>query len=126
MPFRSALALSGRIGRRPVWSGRGRQGVGSSAQRAGSGDHGSLDEHRGWPGARCAGWANDVAHVAGDLRHAYLLLGCTLFILLRRIAPDIAFSGLLTFAFIFGFRAVAIHRHLEMPAGLTSRQDSLS
>jgi hypothetical protein len=37
-----------------------------------------------------------------------------------------AFSGILAFAFIFGFRAVAIHRHLEMPAWLTSRQDSLS
>jgi uncharacterized membrane protein YeiH len=46
-----------------------------------------------------------------------VLLGCTLYVLVRGFVPD--FAELLALVVIFGLRAVAIHRHLEMPAWLT-------
>jgi hypothetical protein len=52
-----------------------------------------------------------------------ILLGCTLFVSLRRLAPDFAFSGVLAPAVSFVFQAVVI-RDLEMPAWLTSRDGS--
>jgi len=48
-----------------------------------------------------------------------ILLGCSLYVLLRRYAPDFAFSGVLATALMFGFRAIAIHRGLQMPTWLT-------
>lgn len=52
-----------------------------------------------------------------------ILLGCTLYVLLRHFASGVAFDELLAVTFIAALRAVAIHRHLEMPNWLTSRDD---
>jgi uncharacterized membrane protein YeiH len=53
-----------------------------------------------------------------------ILLGCTLYVLLRP-GPSGWGRALVAaaVAFIFGFRALAIHRQLQMPAWLTSRHD---
>jgi len=53
-----------------------------------------------------------------------ILLGCMLYALLRHFASDVAFDELLAVTFIAALRAVAIHRHLEMPDWLTSRDDA--
>jgi uncharacterized membrane protein YeiH len=45
-----------------------------------------------------------------------ILLGCVVFVALRGVTPYAASAG---FAVIFGVRALAIYRHLEMPAWLT-------
>src|SRR5688500_12665506 len=47
-----------------------------------------------------------------------ILLGCAVFVALRGVTAD---AGLAGFAVIFGVRALAIYRHLEMPAWLTHR-----
>ena len=51
-----------------------------------------------------------------------ILLGCMLYVLLRRVAPDFAFSRQLAVVFIFGLRATAIHWDLQMPGWLRSRE----
>ena len=53
-----------------------------------------------------------------------ILLGCTLYVLLRYFGSDIAFDELLAVTFIAALRAMAIHWHLEMPDWLTSRDDT--
>jgi uncharacterized membrane protein YeiH len=53
-----------------------------------------------------------------------ILLGCVLYVLLRHFVSDAAFVELLAVTFIAALRAVAIHRHLEMPDWLTSRDDT--
>ena len=50
-----------------------------------------------------------------------ILLGCIAFALLHGVTPYAAPIG---FTIIFGVRALAIHRHLEMPAWLTHRDPS--
>jgi uncharacterized membrane protein YeiH len=50
-----------------------------------------------------------------------ILLGCIAFVLLRSHAPAFPYAGAIGFTIIFGVRALAIHRHLEMPAWLTHR-----
>ena len=52
-----------------------------------------------------------------------ILLGCTLFALLRAASVEFRSAALAGFAVIFGIRALAIHRHLEMPAWLTHGED---
>lgn len=52
-----------------------------------------------------------------------ILLGCTVFVLLRPLAATSAYAGLAGFITIFGIRALAIYRHLEMPSWLTDRTD---
>jgi uncharacterized membrane protein YeiH len=47
-----------------------------------------------------------------------VLLGCTLFVLVRDFMPEYLTEVLALIA-IFGVRALAIHRHLEMPLWLT-------
>jgi hypothetical protein len=49
-----------------------------------------------------------------------ILLGCTAFVLLRGTGPPGAASAI-RFNIIFGLRALAIYRHLEMPGWLTLR-----
>ena len=51
-----------------------------------------------------------------------VLLGCVAFVLIRNAAPSIPYAGAIAFVIIFGVRALAIHRHLEMPAWLTHRE----
>lgn len=53
-----------------------------------------------------------------------ILLGCTVYVLLQPPASGLTHAALLALALIFGFRALAIHRHLEMPSWLTNRQDA--
>jgi len=50
-----------------------------------------------------------------------ILLGCLVFVLLRSAAPAFPYAGAIGFTIIFGVRALAIHRHLEMPVWLTHR-----
>jgi uncharacterized membrane protein YeiH len=52
-----------------------------------------------------------------------ILLGCTAYVMLRSFLPGYAYTSILGFAVIFGFRALAIHFHLEMPARLTHREE---
>ena len=47
-----------------------------------------------------------------------ILLGCIAYVLIRDVAP---YPYVIGFAIIFGIRALAIYRHLEMPAILTHR-----
>ena len=47
-----------------------------------------------------------------------ILFGCTLFVAVREMTPR---AALIAVAAIFGVRALAIYRHLEMPAWLTHR-----
>jgi uncharacterized membrane protein YeiH len=53
-----------------------------------------------------------------------ILLGCTVYVLLRHFAPDFPFGELLALTFMAGLRAIAIHHKLEMPDWLTSRDGS--
>lgn len=54
-----------------------------------------------------------------DIYATPILLGCITFVTLRHSAPDMSFSAPIAAAVIFGIRAFAIHRHLEMPLWLT-------
>jgi uncharacterized membrane protein YeiH len=54
-----------------------------------------------------------------------ILLGCTLYVLMRHFAPNLALGEWLTLIFMASFRALVIHRRLQMPEWLTSR-DSFS
>ncbi len=51
-----------------------------------------------------------------------ILLGCIAFVLLQTAAPSFPYAPGVGFTLIFGLRALAIHRHLEMPAWLTNRE----
>jgi uncharacterized membrane protein YeiH len=55
-----------------------------------------------------------------------ILLGCTAYVLLRGFLPGYAYASIVAFVVIFGFRALAIHFHLEMPAWLTQREGERS
>jgi uncharacterized membrane protein YeiH len=55
-----------------------------------------------------------------------ILLGCVAFVLLRGATPPVAYASVLGFTIIFGVRALAIYRHLEMPAWLTHREPPTS
>jgi uncharacterized membrane protein YeiH len=50
-----------------------------------------------------------------------ILLGCTVFVGLRHAGYDLSRAAPVAYAVIFAIRALAIHRHLEMPAWLTQR-----
>jgi uncharacterized membrane protein YeiH len=50
-----------------------------------------------------------------------ILLGCTVYVLLRHFAPGFPFGELLALTFMAGLRVIAIHHKLEMPDWLTSR-----
>jgi len=65
-----------------------------------------------------------------DIYATPILLGCTAYVMLRHFAPRYPYTSIVGFAVIFGFRALAIHFHLEMPRWLThveegAEQDSL-
>jgi uncharacterized membrane protein YeiH len=51
-----------------------------------------------------------------------ILLGCTVFVGLRRFTSNFAIAGFVASLVIFGFRALAIHFHWEMPAWLTHKE----
>lgn len=53
-----------------------------------------------------------------------ILLGCVAFVVLRSTAPAFQYSTAIGFTIIVGLRALAIHRHLEMPDWLTQRDES--
>jgi uncharacterized membrane protein YeiH len=50
-----------------------------------------------------------------------ILMGCIAFVLLRQMEPPFAYARALGFTIIFGIRAFAIYRQLEIPAWLTQR-----
>ena len=53
-----------------------------------------------------------------------ILLGCVAFVLLQGASPPVPYAAGIGFTIIFGVRALAIYRHLEMPAWLTHRDSS--
>jgi uncharacterized membrane protein YeiH len=53
-----------------------------------------------------------------------ILLGCTVFVLSHPDHLPFGSSGLVAVVLIFGVRALAIHRHLEIPHWLTHRRES--
>ena len=52
-----------------------------------------------------------------------ILLGCVVFVVLQKTTV-FPYPAALGFTIIFGLRALAIHRHLEMPAWLTHREQN--
>jgi uncharacterized membrane protein YeiH len=52
-----------------------------------------------------------------------ILLGCIVFVILQ-IGAVFPYAAGVGFTIIFGLRALAIHRHLEMPAWLTHREQN--
>lgn len=53
-----------------------------------------------------------------------ILVGCSVFVLLRGWALTFPWAAPAGFAVIFGLRGLALYRHLEMPAWLTHRDDA--
>jgi uncharacterized membrane protein YeiH len=53
-----------------------------------------------------------------------ILIGCTLYALLRSLAIDREYLGIFAVTIIFCVRASAIYWHIEMPGWLTNRGDS--
>ena len=53
-----------------------------------------------------------------------ILLGCIAFVILQTAVPSFQYAPAVGFAIILGLRALAINRHLEMPAWLTHRDRS--
>jgi uncharacterized membrane protein YeiH len=58
-----------------------------------------------------------------DIYATPILLGCTAYVLLRHFVPAYPYTAIVGFAVIFGFRALAIHFHLEMPGWLTHQEE---
>lgn len=54
-----------------------------------------------------------------DIYATPILLGCVTLVALRHSAPDVPYSAAVAVTIIFGLRAFAIYRHLEMPLWLT-------
>jgi uncharacterized membrane protein YeiH len=50
-----------------------------------------------------------------------ILIGCSVFVLLRELVPDFRHAALVGTSVIFGVRAIAIWRRLEMPPWLVKR-----
>jgi uncharacterized membrane protein YeiH len=53
-----------------------------------------------------------------DIYATPILIGCTMFVLLRELAPGFPYAGITSAAVIFTLRALAIWFHLQMPAWL--------
>jgi uncharacterized membrane protein YeiH len=53
-----------------------------------------------------------------------ILIGSIAFVLLQSSPTPVPYPGAVAFTIIFGLRALAIHRHLEMPGWLTYREPS--
>jgi len=54
-----------------------------------------------------------------DIYATPILLGCIILVSLRHWAAGLPYSAAIAASIIFGIRALAIYRHLEMPAWLT-------
>lgn len=52
-----------------------------------------------------------------------ILIGCVAFVAIRSSVPGFHYAALVAFMIIFGVRALAIYRHLEMPVWLTNRDE---
>jgi len=57
-----------------------------------------------------------------DIYATPLLLGCTLYVVLRDLFPSIWIAGWIALIFTFGLRFFAIYQHLQMPAIFSTRQ----
>jgi uncharacterized membrane protein YeiH len=62
--------------------------------------------------------------ISRDIYATPILIGCTAYVMLRHFVPQYPYTSIVGFAVIFGFRALAIHFHLEMPAWLTHREEA--
>ncbi|MNP28483.1 hypothetical protein D3C76_1214500 [compost metagenome] len=51
-----------------------------------------------------------------------ILLGCSIYVLLRDVFPTIWVAGWIALILTVGFRFLAIYKHLQMPAIFTTRQ----
>jgi uncharacterized membrane protein YeiH len=56
-----------------------------------------------------------------DIYATAILAGCMLFVLLRTYVPQFDWPDLAGILVIVGIRALAIHRHLQMPGWLTAQ-----
>jgi uncharacterized membrane protein YeiH len=56
-----------------------------------------------------------------DIYASPILAGCVLFVVLRTYVPQFDWPDLAGILVIFGIRAIAIHRHLQMPGWLTAQ-----
>jgi uncharacterized membrane protein YeiH len=54
-----------------------------------------------------------------DIYATPILLGCVTLVALRHAAPETPYAAAIAITVIFGIRAIAIYRHLEMPLWLT-------
>jgi uncharacterized membrane protein YeiH len=54
-----------------------------------------------------------------DIYATPILLGCVILVTLRHSAPGMPYSAAIAVVIVFGIRALAIYRHLEMPVWLT-------
>src|SRR5687767_15910035 len=59
-----------------------------------------------------------------DIYATPILMGCIAFVWLRSAAPGFPYPSAIGFAIVFGLRALAIRRHMEMPEWLTHRDES--
>jgi uncharacterized membrane protein YeiH len=62
--------------------------------------------------------------VSREIYATPILIGCTAFVLLRPLSTISAYAGIVGFVLIFGIRALALYRGLEMPVWLTQTKDS--
>ena len=60
--------------------------------------------------------------VSREIYATPILIGCTLFVLLRRYVPEFSNAWLVGVVVIFTLRALAIHFHLHMPGWLTDKE----
>lgn len=59
--------------------------------------------------------------VSRDIYATPILAGCVLFVMLRKYVPQFDWPDVAGIVVIFGIRAIAIHRHLQMPRWLTAQ-----
>ena len=57
-----------------------------------------------------------------DIYATPILLGCTLYVVLRNMFPSIWIAGCFALVFTFGLRFFAIYKHLQMPAFFSTKQ----
>ena len=60
--------------------------------------------------------------VSREIYATPILLGCSLYVLLRTLMPDFAYAAVVSATLIFALRAAAVWFHLEMPSWLVQTE----
>ncbi len=79
---------------------------------------------RGAASARAVRPAPTTLLMSREIYATPILLGCALYIALRAAWPGASWTGPAALLFIFLFRAVVIHRGLQMPDVLSTHRPS--